>query len=202
MGNPGDLVWGSEEIRKIRSIRKSNEVRFTASLCARCNNTVSQPFDYAYDVFSDFAWSNASLWEAEYVDWWDVYGTTWGSASLNLARYVAKHLGCRMVHDGYAVPDSLKAFLDGAPTIADVSMGLIKSSAHHDLYLMGVRDGLDTRGLWNPPAEGTVSRSRQCLTSYWSATIIGFVGIAYIWEEGQSGGESFHTRRTTPLRLF
>jgi hypothetical protein len=202
MKDVGDLIWGGDEIRKIRSIGKSKEVRFVASLCAHCNGTVSQPFDYAYAAFSDFAWNNTSLWDAEYVDWWDVYRNTWGTGTLNLARYVVKHLGCRMVHDGYAVPDSLRAFLNGAPTATEVSMGLIKSSEHHDLYLIGVRDGLDTLGLWNPAAQGIASRSRQCLTSYWSATIIGFVGIAFSWDESRSITESFHTRRMTPLRLF
>lgn len=199
MGGADDLVWGGDEIRKIKSIRKSNEVRFRASLCARCNNTASQPFDYAYDVFSDFIWDNSNLWEADHVDWWDVYGNTWQSGSLNLARYAAKHMGCRMVHDGYAVPDSIRTFLDGGPTNGEINMALIKSEQHHELYLTGRRDGVDTLGLWNPPADGTVSRSRKCLTSYWSATIIGFVGIAYSWEEGRSSVEPFHTRRVTPL---
>ncbi|MGB3442986.1 MAG: hypothetical protein WBA97_29950 [Actinophytocola sp.] len=200
MGSADELVWGGDELRKIRSIRKSKDVRFNASLCARCNNTASQPFDNAYDVFSEFSWSNTSLKDAEHVDWWDVYGSNWQSGSLNLARYAVKHMGCRIVHDGYAAPDSLRSFLAGAPT-TEISLGLVKSSEHLNLYLMGVRDGIETRGLWNPSAGGSVSRSRQCLTGYWSATIIGFVGIAFLWEEGQSAAEYFHTQRVKPLRL-
>lgn len=202
MGTAADLVWGSDRIRKIRSISKSNGVRFTESLCAPCNNTASQPFDYAYDTFSDFIWGNENLWATGHIDWWDVYGNSWGSSALNLARYAVKHMGCRMIHDGYDVPSSFATFLNGAPTIADVKLWLVKSSAHHDLYLMGVRDGQDTLGVWNSPAEGTASRSLQCLTGYWSATIIGFIGIAFSWEQGRSGADSFHTRRVAPLRLF
>ena len=144
MQNPSGLVWGGNEVRPVKSVRKSADVRFTASLCAKCNNEVSQPFDCAYQIFSDFVWGRSELWDSARIDWFEVYGQDWEYRTLDLARYIVKHLGCRLVHDGFSVPPSVVAFLDGVPTIADVALVLIKSEQHHQLYLTGVRDSINT----------------------------------------------------------
>jgi hypothetical protein len=43
-----------------------------------------------------------------------IYGRDWPTSVVDLARYVAKHFGCRMSSDGYTVPASVVGFLDGS----------------------------------------------------------------------------------------
>lgn len=179
------LVWGdSDSLRAVKSTRKSEVVRFRASLCARCNNERSQSFDYAYEAFSDYVWGNQDrLWRRRYLDMAEVYGDDWPERTLDLARYLAKHITCRMVHDGYAAPPTVAAFLDGGRTLSNVHMVLFKDRDLYRWYRRGVRDGYDARGLWIAPARGAVSRSRRRLTMYSSSVTIGAVGVMYRWDE-------------------
>ncbi len=61
MRGPKGLIWGDStgESRAVRSDRRSSLVKFEANLCSTCNNARSQPFDRAYDEFSDYAWNNS-----------------------------------------------------------------------------------------------------------------------------------------------
>lgn len=195
------LVWGDGAIhRQVRSARKSSEIRFTPSLCAPCNNQRSQPFDEAYQAFSDHVWDHPELRRARYLDMADVYGHDWPQRVPDLARYVAKHMGCRMAHERYPVPPSLKEFLNGAPKAADVQMVLFRSRDHYQLYRQGVRAGLESRGLWISPAQGAVSPSRQELTMYSSGLVVNFIGVMYRWEDGCRDTEPFYIYKRARLR--
>ncbi len=190
------LVWGSDtSTRSVRSLRRSKDVRFRPNLCARCNNERSQPFDRAYSAFSDYVWRSAGLWQSDYVDMAEVFGPSWPAKVLDLARYIAKHLGSRMCHEGYRVPDSIARFLDGGAALPDVHMVLFKSREHYDLYQWGLRDGVEARGLWISPAQGAVSRSTHELVMYSSGLLIGYIGIMYRWEEGCEAVDPFYAYR-------
>lgn len=195
------LVWGDgESLRDVRSPRKSKVVRFRANLCARCNNERSQPFDYAYDAFSNFVWANQDrLWRRRYFDMADVYGDDWSTGTLNLARYLAKHIACRMVHDGFTAPPTIGTFLNGGQSPLNVQMVLFKDRDLYGLYRRGVRDGCDARGLWIAPAQGAVSRARERLTMYSSSLTIGAVGVMYRWDEDCDEVDPFYVYRRARL---
>ncbi|WP_203987191.1 hypothetical protein [Virgisporangium aurantiacum] len=131
----------------------------------------------------------------------DVYGDDWRVDVLNLARYVAKHIGCRMAHEGYPVPPSIPTFLNGGGRLNDVEMVLFKSRPHYELYRMGMRDGIDSRGLWISPANGAVSRSRQQLSMYSSSLIVNFVGVMYRWEHAKEDVDPFYVYQRGRLHL-
>lgn len=190
------LAWVNDvRIKPIRSAGKSPQVRFEPSLCAPCNNDRSQPFDRAYQIFSDYVWGRPSLWRARYLDMADVYGPTWQQEVVQLARYVAKHIGCRMAHERFPVPPSLSRFLDGEPLLVDTHMVLFKSRDYYRLYRKGVWGGYDARGLWISPARGAVSRSQQRLTVYSSGLAVNMIGIMYRWEDNCQGVDPFYLYR-------
>jgi hypothetical protein len=56
MGSDGELTWGGDPDRPyvVKSHRRDPAVRFVKSLCAPCNNARSQPFDRAYDIYSNY----------------------------------------------------------------------------------------------------------------------------------------------------
>ncbi|WP_344114478.1 hypothetical protein [Kribbella alba] len=185
------LMWGGDAPRlsKVPS-PKSQIAKFPANLCRRCNNEQGQPFDAAYDKFAEYVWNNTDLlWRSRHVDMQTIYGTPWNSSVVDLARYFAKHIGCRISEGGYAVPDTLATFMDGGEMMTDVQMVLFKERARRKLERMGRRDGLDSRGLWLGPASDAVSKSRQILTMYSSTLILAHVGVLYRWEEGTTDAD-------------
>lgn len=198
----GLMRGDGDAVHKIRSVAKSPGVRFRHSLCAKCNNERSQPFDYAYDAFSEYLWSNqAPLWRKRHLDLREVYSEDWKLHSLHLARYVAKHMACRMVNDGYEVPPGVVPFLEGAPVLNAVQMVLTKNRDLHRLYRLGGKEAVDLRGLWLGAAFGGVSRSRQRLTVYASSLSVGHVGVFYRWDEDYPATDPFYLYQRARLHL-
>lgn len=96
---------------------KSGLVKFTASLCSRCNNTRSQPFDYAWDEFVTFvAEREAQILGARAIDWFDAFGASWKSRGADVERYVLKHIICRLIDEApppITLAGEYLAFLEG-----------------------------------------------------------------------------------------
>ena len=62
-------------------------MKFTASLCARCNNERSQPVDRAWDAFTTYLAANEpQIVASRSIDLASVYGAAWRGESANLAR--------------------------------------------------------------------------------------------------------------------
>lgn len=70
--------------------------KFDPSVCARCNDTCSQQFDRAWDVFTKFLAENEkTILVAQGVDLRSVFGITWQKQSADIGRYLVKHMICR-----------------------------------------------------------------------------------------------------------
>lgn len=111
------LTWvGDDGNTKIIQGPDSAIVKFEKSLCQNCNNSRSQPFDRAYDHWIGYVTANYDrIIESGLVDLRGIVDEAdYEEFKLNLAKYFAKHIGCR-VADGSAgnVPDSLIAFING-----------------------------------------------------------------------------------------
>jgi hypothetical protein len=91
--------------------------KFDPSVCARCNDTRSQPFDRAWDALTKFLAENeTTVLAAQGVDLRSVFGSTWRTPGADIGRYLVKHIICRIVHE---LPGPIKLdaplfeFLDG-----------------------------------------------------------------------------------------
>jgi hypothetical protein len=78
------LIWGDDsgrihEIRGKSGIKRDRYkvVKFPKSMCDTCNNARSQPFDRAYDVFSDYLYTHRHLRLLPGVNFKAVYGESW-----------------------------------------------------------------------------------------------------------------------------
>jgi hypothetical protein len=81
-------------------------------LCRPCNNARTKPFDQAYDRFSDWSFDSAStLHLKEEIDFVEIYGSAYIEKSLDLLRYFAKSLGCRIADAGLEPPGRLRWIL-------------------------------------------------------------------------------------------
>ena len=89
----------------------SAHVKFGKTICQKCNNEISKPWDQAYDHFIEYVEDNPDYFRNKHeFDWHDIFQNT-DLDQRNLARYYIKNFGCRMVDHGMEVPESLRHFL-------------------------------------------------------------------------------------------
>jgi hypothetical protein len=97
----------------------SGLVKFAATLCARCNDTRSQPFDEAWDAFVSYiADHEADVVGTQNVEWADVLGPQWQARGADVERYVLKHAICRVVDElpgPITIAGDYIDYLDGGP---------------------------------------------------------------------------------------
>lgn len=171
------LVWvgpgGPREIRGSSGVRRDRYgvVKFPKSMCALCNNVRSQPFDIAYDTFATFL-ARGGVRNRDGISLCKIYGSDWRDDSRALARYYAKHFGCRLRRANLPVPDSLREFLDGAESMRDIHLALVTTDTVHRY----ARDGL----VLSPDFIMTDSERTQ-LRGLVMATYVASVGVRFQW---------------------
>ncbi len=202
MWDEGGLYWfgdgGSRHIGGKKAIQRDRHgvLTFPSSLCAACNNTSSQPFDRAYETYSKFV-AAGGLARRKNVDFQQVFGEEAETARVDLARYFVKHFGCRMVADGFDVPSSMRDFLDGAPDMPDVHLGLARQGSLSELAKLGT--------FLHPTAGiGMLSDDRARLTGYVTGVFIGDVGVRFDWQASgfDSSWQSFFLFRRAVINYF
>lgn len=107
------------------------------------------------------------------VDLKAVFGSTWSADSLDVLRYFAKHVGCRLaeiIQAGHplAIPGDLIAFLDGGPTPASLRCDLYAEAAMIRWRDMRPNDPLwAPRPLWIEAVLGPEASGLDVLQSRW-----------------------------------
>jgi hypothetical protein len=152
----------------------SQLVKFGKVLCQACNTTRTQPFDLAYERFAD--WVNhkgAALMNEAQIDFVEVYGSSFEEGVLNLLKYFAKHLGCRIASDDYISPPNL------APSLAGTNLAPFEVSFARNAEIAG----FDVRGMGvlnNFPLMGTVSAAGGVPHHpYVSGMVVGYLDVIY-----------------------
>ncbi|MFD7033377.1 hypothetical protein ACFWAR_35655 [Streptomyces sp. NPDC059917] len=107
-----------------------------------------------------------------------IYGGDWPASTVDLARYVVKHIGCRMEADGFAVPPEFASFLDGGEILGSVQMVIFKD---RDAWKVQRELG-SVSAVAIGPGLGAVSPRLGRLTCFSSSIIIGYIGIFYRWQ--------------------
>lgn len=203
MNDGSGLLHGSTaspNLVPVKSTRKSKVVKFGQNLCRNCNDTKSQPFDFAYDKYAQYIWDNhARLLRSPFIDMRRIYGDDWTEKSLSLARYFAKHLGCRMANDGYQPPVAIAEFLDGGERLEYVQMVLFRDVSGLRWWRRAPRAGEREPGLSMGDAHGSVNRSSGALSMFGSVTTIGRIGVLYRWNSEVKDADPFYLYRRATL---
>jgi hypothetical protein len=83
----------------------SKLVKYEKNLCADCNNTLTQPFDKAYEEFIPWVMGNeAEVLKRRVIDFEAVYGADWANRQRDLFKFFTKCFGCRLDEADRAVP--------------------------------------------------------------------------------------------------
>jgi len=87
----------------------SNVIKNPKDLCKQCNNTLSQPYDRAYDKLIEYVVNNSELiLERRFIDFEEIYGEDFPTQQTNLFKYFIKSFGCRIyANPDFEVPDDL-----------------------------------------------------------------------------------------------
>ena len=176
MGEGDELIWVTPE-GELKSIRgksgikrdRHKVVKFPRSLCSRCNNEHSQPFDRAYDIFASYLYANPP---GAHLDFTEIYGDAWSTEVPNLARYFAKHFGCRMGQAGLPIPQSLRDFMNGVSDMTDAQMCFIENEEIP--FAIGEFSG-------NSDDTVLTDHDRSCLNAYILVCYFGRYGVRYEW---------------------
>jgi hypothetical protein len=164
---------GADGVRRLQG-PKSDLVKFDKKLCQACNTARSQPWDHAYEKFS--AWAHAqghNLLTEDHIDFTAVYGATATAASLNLLRYFAKLLGCRIVDSGNPVPAGLQLVF----TVGDTRPFAVSFAANGTSL-----GGLPIRGggvLGNYPVIGMYHRATDSIDRWLSGSMVSHLDVIY-----------------------
>lgn len=153
----------------------SAHVKYDGVLCAKCNNTRSQPYDRAYDSFIEFTESaREELLARRQFDFERVFGQSWREHQKDLYKYFVKAFGCRLVHAGETVPEPFKLIL--IDKVPDSGPFFCLSVAEHELSkplaeqnTLRIGSLIHVPGAAGSPRYATSSRYRWLLVSYWYA---------------------------------
>jgi len=155
----------------------SRLVKFEKVICQACNNARTQPFDLAYVRFAD--WVNqkdAGLMQDTQIDFTEIYGSDFQEGVLNLLKYFAKQLGCRIASDDYGLPTNLAASL----ATGDITPFEVSFSRNAELA------GFPMRGrgmLHNFPLIGMASPTTGAVHHpYISGTVVGYLDVIYRYD--------------------
>ena len=164
-------------------------------ICQHCNTTRTQPFDRAYECFA--AWVNqkgADLMAEDRIDFVQIYGAQFQDDVLNLLKYFAKHLGCRLAADGYTIPPGL------APSLATSDLSPFEVSLARNAEIAGVA----ARGLGvlhNFPVFGNYSPgTKEVHQPYIAGMIVGHLDVVYRY--GLRSRYSWEGERVVPSNQF
>jgi hypothetical protein len=154
----------------------SNLVKFSSNICHDCNTTRTQPYDRAYEVFSNWVVpAGARLLDYNELDFSEIYGSEFSHGVLSLLRYVAKHFGCRIVHEGSPLPSDLAAAL-GRDDLSPFTVSFNVSATCGDFPIRGT--------VGNYPVVSVISRVTGEVNSpkYLSGFFSGYLDIIYHYD--------------------
>lgn len=165
----------------------SVKVRYLPSLCHGCNTAGTQPYDQAYDRLISWILENEPLvLKKRFINFKEVYGTSFEEGQRALFKYFVKSFGCRLVDAGASVPQDL---IDLFPQKAFRTGLKITFSVNEDILLFPE----DTRSSFIGKGDLGVSCSktdRSDFNGYFWSEHVSWFTIFYwynMWPEGDLG---------------
>lgn len=99
-------------------------LKFSPSICARCNNSTTQQADRSYERFrsEDTGRVRTTVDELAGKEDWAAEQEVDLSTHIDLARYFGKHLGCSLADSKFPIPLRLSEFVSGRSTTICVTL--------------------------------------------------------------------------------
>lgn len=180
---------------RINGVR-SKAMLFPKVLCQKCNNARSQPFDGAYDRFVQKVVDDPEYFRTRTeFDMAEIFPDD-RDGGAKLARYYVKNIGCRIAEAGFAVPQQLIDFMNGAPVMPNGVLVLYKDFSNYDQFKRSGSDGhypYANRMFSNEAHDGP-------LICVCAEVQDGPVGAIFWWDSATDLGTTFCLKTQTFLR--
>lgn len=176
---------------------KAKPMLFPKVLCAKCNNSRSQPFDEAYDMFVQKIWDDPEYFrDRSEFDMVDIFPDD-PDGEAKLARYYLKNIGCRIAEIGFAVPSQIVEFMNGAAVMPNGVIVLYKDFSNYDqLRRAGTEGHYPFANRMHTPEDPNVGP----LIAMCAEVQNGPVGAIFWWDALTDLGTTFCFQRRTFLR--
>jgi hypothetical protein len=151
------------EVKRLQS-NDSKYVKYERNICGTCNSTFSQPFDRAYEKFTDWILQNESVVvQRQTIDFEDVFESDWDEQQRNLFKYFAKCLGCRINEARRKVPNDLRDLLQLQTFVTEFSVSFsVRGQLRHEGVRVDLTDSVGTAALLEYP----LATGSESLTGY------------------------------------
>jgi hypothetical protein len=142
----------------------SDKLKFSKVLCARCNDTRSQPFDRAYDGFAEYLRSHeTAIVESASLRLSDVYGSFWEQRAKEVTKFFLKNICCRLAEAMAPIPRRIIQYLDDDhQSLSDIQLEMTINLAAYEFHKHEREcHGRDDGSLWSGPQLCEFSASRR-----------------------------------------
>jgi len=148
---------------------KSDKLKFSASICARCNNERTQPFDRAWEKLSSTLQSaHRQSPPAQRVRVKTIFPGASGKSMLNVHLYFVKLFGCRIVESG--IPIDIEAF----------SQAILMGKPHPHLFLeFGVLKDVKGKRAGITPIQAVNTQGQSVFATFMYS--VGKIGVVPIF---------------------
>lgn len=164
---------GQHVTKKVQGY-KADSLKYPPSLCSKCNNQGTQPFDRAYEAFTAWIWSNQeSVLRQRHLDFRKIYGENFASERDNLVRYFAKSFACRLHNDAHPIPADITLSMGGRtlPRFLQISFSVNETIAENKEWRSGI---LAKYALWGSPAGTRFPVYEWAESACWLTTFMGY----------------------------
>lgn len=170
---------------------KSKTVKFGKTICQKCNNELTKPFDDAYDHFIAFQYEHFDYFrERDEYQWSEIFEGT-NFTQRNLERYYLKNVGCRMVDAGARVPEEIRTYLFNDWQLPSHSLLFFRNYEVDEAFRsLSTIDGGEQADFMNPYARASaIGLDRSAYVpgqplGYFAAVIQdGPVGVVFQWAD-------------------
>lgn len=111
-------------------------IKYDRSLCGNCNNSRSQPYDYALRRFSQYIYaSGSSVLDMKSLDFKQIYGDRYSVEVDGLIRAFAKDMGCMIRETGRFAPHLIRHILSHGPNAKVFQVAFFKHSVPFDNWM-------------------------------------------------------------------
>lgn len=162
---------GQRVIKKVQGY-KADSLKYPPSLCSKCNNQRTQPFDRAYEAFTAWIWSNEeTVLKKRHLNFREIYGENFASERDNLIRYFAKSFACRLHNDAHPIPADITISMGGRtlPRFLEISFSVNELIAKNKELLSSLHG---KHCLWGSPAGARMPVYEWGESVSWLTTVI------------------------------
>ncbi len=137
------MLYCNENNNTVNKLPEANskKLKYLNTICSYCNNSRTQNFDIAYDIFFNYCLLNKEMiLRRRMIDFFDVYGESFPKLQTDLFKYFVKLFGCDLHANGNKVPQDLINLLDKShfKTGLKISFAINETNYYLNNNIMGI----------------------------------------------------------------